>query len=580
MLDLIQAEQFFASFTVRSRQTNRPIPFRLNISQHRVMEALKKHVARKRRPFAIFLKGRRLGVSTLARMLMQAHLLEKEFAEGLILGQQKITARALYEEAHGLVKQLPISPKNWKYTQQEINIWKIPSKLSWQTAGNVVGSRGLGFTFLHSTESAYYINADVFPAVFSTISDDPENIALVETTPNGKEGPGQAYYELWEASVHGDTEYLPQFLPWHEDPDYVRDPALAKDAPRDEYERYLMRDLKLPKERIAYYRVTLASKCGSSLDRWRKEYPGDSEEAFDASGDPVFNFEDLNVCKKMSSGTAYQEIELETFGRHQARGRENNTGRFVVYETPQPSAHYYAGVVIGLTDKNDQGPPQSDTLAMVVWNGETGVLAGRLHLPLREEFATSSVYAFGCYFNRAMIACEDSGGGFGVQIYHELRDRKHYPNQYKWKGRNDKADPTRSSQSYGFTFTDYTRRMTLNSFLTALKRRELVVSDEDFADQMSSVQWNSNWRFEALANFDEIFWAGALGWIAREQWHPKRCGAYQPALNDDTLELKGLDFKVSHFDTSNGMLMMNLQHHLDSIRNMEQGNEQTEVSQF
>jgi len=574
MLDLYQAEKFFGSFTVRSRQTNRPIPFRLNISQQRIVDALKQHVARKRRPFAIFLKGRRLGVSTLARMFMQAHLLEKDFADGLILGQQKITARALFEEAHAIAKQLPINSKNWKYTQQEINFWKVPSKLSWQTAGNVVGSRGLGFTFLHSTESAYYVNADVFPAVFSTISDDPENIVFIETTPNGKEGPGQAYYELWEATVRGETEYLPQFLPWHEDPDYIRDPEIAKDAPRDEYERYLMRDLKLPKERVAFYRITLPSKCGGSLDRWRKEYPGDPEEAFIASGDPVFNFDDLNVCKKWSEGTDSQQMELEVYGRHQARGRENPNGRYVIYEEPQAGAHYFAGVIVGLADKNDQGPPQDDTLAMVVWNGETGVLAGRLHIPLREEFATASVYAFGCYYNRAMIACEDSQGGFAVRIYHELRDRKRYPNQYKWKGRNDKVDPLRSSQSLGFTFTDYTRRMALNAFLTAVKRREVVTSDEDFVDQMSSVQWENNWRFEAIANFDEIFYAGALAWIAREQWHPKRCESYQPGISDDPLELSGIDFKVSHMNTDSGILMMNLQHHLDEISRMEQRNEQ------
>jgi hypothetical protein len=577
MLDLAQAEKFFRSFTVRSRQTNRPVPFRLNISQQRIMDALKKHVARKRRPFAIFLKGRRLGVSTLARMMMQSHLLEKDFAEGLILGQQKITARALYEEAHGLAKQLPISAKNWKYTQQEINFWRIPSKLSWQTAGNVVGARGLGFTFLHSTESAYYVNADVFPAVFSTISDDPENIVLVETTPNGKEGPGQAYHELWEASVHGDTEYLPQFLPWHEDPDYIRDPQLAKDAPRDEYERYLMRDLKLQRERIAYFRVTLASKCGGSLDRWRKEYPGDPEEAFEASGDPVFNFDDLNTCKQMSAGSEYEQMDLETYGRHQARGRENREGRYIVYETPQPGAHYFAGVTVGLADKSDEGQPQEDTLAMIVWNGETGFLAGKLHIPLREEFATGTIYAFGCYFNRCMLACEDSQGGFSVRIFHELRDRKRYPNQYIWKGRNDKTDPSRSSSSLGFTLTDYTRRMTLNAFLTAVRRREVVTNDEDFVDQMSAIQWANSWRFEALANFDEIFFAGALGWIAREQWHPKRCESYQPGIDDDPLELKGLDFKVSHFNTDSGILTMNLQHHLDEIRNMEQRNDQTEI---
>ena len=572
MLDLRQAEKFFGSFTVRSRQTNRPIPFRLNPSQQAIMEAARQHVARRRRMMVIFLKGRRLGVSTWARFLMQAHLLEKEFAEGLILGQQKITARALYEESHGVAKQLPLKKTSWKYTQQEINFWNVPSKLSWQTAGNVVGSRGLGFTMLHATEAAYYQNADVFPAVFSTLSDDPENVVIVETTPNGKEGPGQAYYELWEASVRGETEYLTVFLPWHEDPDYVRDPIYAKDAPRDDYEKYLMKDLHLPKERVAFFRMTLKSKCGGSLDRWRKEYPGSPEESFTVSGDPVFNFDDTTICGKWARQMPAKQIELEvaTTG-HRARARENTQGRFMVYEQPVAGAHYFAGVMIGHAENGEGGLPEDDTLAMVIWNGETGVMAGRLHIPLRQEYATDSVYAFGCYFNRAMVACEDGGGGFGSRIFQELRDRKRYPNQYKWKGRNDKIDPQKSSQSLGFTITDYTRRMMLNTILTSIRRREVITSDSAFVEQMSAVQWENQWRFEAIADFDEVFYAGALGWIARDQWHPKRCDAYQSTVNEDLLiDLKGISFKRSHMHTDTGILCMNLQHHLDEVRQKEQ----------
>lgn len=575
MLDLVQAEKFFGSFTVRSRQTNRPIPFRMNPSQQRIMQACKEHMERKRRMFVIFLKARRLGVSTWARLMTQAHLLEKEFSDGLILGQQKITARALYHESHQIAKQLPLAKDAWKYTQEEINFWNIPSKLSWQTAGNVVGARGLGFTILHATEAAYYQNPDVFPAVFSTLSDDPENMVIVETTPNGKEGPGQAYYELWDASVHGDTEYLTIFLPWHEDPDYVRHPNMAKDAPRDDYEKFLMKDLKLPKERVAFYRATLKEKCGGSLDRWRKEYPGNAEEAFIASGDPVFNFDDLNHCGKWSTDVTMKRIELDVAPGHRARARHNSQGKFVVFEWPEPNAHYFAGVVIGHADKDDDGPPQSDTLAMVVWNGETGVLAGRVHLPLRQELATEAVHAFACYFNKAMIACEDGSGGFGSRIFQELRDRHHYPNQYKWKGRNDKVNPMRSSGSLGFTITDYTRRMMLNTVLTSIRRKEAITSDPAFTEQMSAIQWETDaFRFEAIADFDEIFYAGALGWIAKDQWHPKRCEAYVSGMDEDLLnDFKGIPYKKSPFSTESGILVMSLQHHLDELKRKEQQRE-------
>jgi hypothetical protein len=117
--------------------------------------------------------------------------------------------------------------------------------------------------------------------------------------------------------------------------------------------------------------------------------------------------------------------------------------------------------------------------------------------------------------------------------------------------------------------------MMLNTLLTSIKRREAITSDEAFVEQMSSVQWSNAFRFEAIANFDEIFYAGALGWIAKDQWHPRRCEAYESAINEDPLELKGVNFKVSHMSTQGGILTMNLQHHLDEIRRMEENRDES-----
>lgn len=578
MLDLNQAERFFESFTIRDRRTNRPVPFRLNPSQHKVMEACKAHVAKKHRLFVIFLKARRVGVSTIARHLQLAHAIEKDYSECLIMAHRETVCKSLYEEAHKITKQLPLRKESWKYTQREINFWNVHSKITWQTAGSVESSRGLGFTMLHFTEAAFVTNPDVFPAVFNTLSDDPENVVLVETTPNGKEGPGQAYYELWEATVRGDTEYLAQFLPWHDDPDYVRNPELAKDAPRDDYEKFLMKDLKLPKERIAFYRVTLASKCGGKLERWRKEFPGNPEEAFIAAGDPVFGFELVKGCEKWSIDTRFERIELKTFSHHRVEARDHGEGRFIIYERPVPTAHYFMGVVVGHAERGEDDADADDTLAMIVWNGETGVLAARYCMPLRQEYATEAVYALGCYFNKAMIACEDGMGGFGTTIFQRLRDHQRYPNQYKWKGRNDKADPSRSAQSLGFTITDFTRNMILNTLLTAIKRNECFTSDEMFTEQMPTVQRYPDGRFEAIADFDEVFWAGALGWMAKDQWHPRKCEGYKGeqdfSLWDEAI--KKIPHQKSPLSTEGGILTMTLQHHLDTLKQKEQQRAQEE----
>lgn len=576
MLDLNRAEQFFEKMTVKNRQTNRPVPFRLNPSQRRIMEQCRAHTKKKRRLFIIFLKGRRLGVSTWTRRLMLAHAIEKDYAEGLIMAQQKPTARALYEDFHKDVKQLPLRKDAWKYTQPEINFWNVHSKVTWQTAGNVVGSRGLGFTCLHASEAAYYQNAeDVFPAVLSTLSDDPENMGVIETTPNGKEGPGQAYYELWEATVRGDTEFLPIFLPWHEDPDYVRDPARVKDAPRDDYEKFLMRDLKLPKERIAFFRETLHSKCGSDLDKWRQDYPGDPEEAFSVSGDPVFNFEDLTIAKRQSRALAdfkLIELEMSTDGERRVRPLDDRQGRIAVFERPDPTAHYYIGVMVGHGDRQDSDPAAwDDTLAGVVWNAETGKMAARLHCALKLESASKLIFMVGKWYGNAKIACEDGSGGFSSRIFQELRDRWKYHNQYRWKGRNDKVNPDSSSKSLGFTINEYTRKSMLTTFQTCLRRGEIIVSDHEFADQMSAAQWEGGYRFEAIANFDEILYAGLVGWIAKDQWHPNQCNSYSGTHDDGSFEdgLARFPHQKSPFETQSGIVAMRLRTPEERMRRRE-----------
>jgi hypothetical protein len=337
--------------------------------------------------------------------------------------------------------------------------------------------------------------------------------------------------------------------------------------------------LKLSLERIAFYRVTLASKCNGQLDRWRKEYPGDPEEAFTASGDPVFNFENMHSCEQWSENIKFKRIELSTASGHRARAEEKPDGRFVLFEWPQPGAHYFAGVMVGHADGTDENSTDVDTLAMVIWNGETGVMAGRFHLPLQRETATSAVYAFGCYFNKAMIACEDGQGGFGTTLFQKLRDHFRYPNQYRWKGRNDKVDAQRATTSLGFTLNDYCRRMTLQTLLTAIEDKSCITNDPAFTEQMSDVQWDSGWRFEALAGVDEIFWAGALGWMAKDQWHPQKCKGY--TADADTGEFEELLRKIPHqkspFSTESGILTMSLQGHLDQIKQREQERIQNEI---
>jgi hypothetical protein len=242
--------------------------------QREVFHLAKDHLARKRRLFMIFLKARRVGLSTLATGLGQAHCIAHPGSLARCIAQNAEVAAANFAMACGFRDDCrdlyPGAPKPTKKTL----IWPHSdgpdSLFTHHTAATVHGQRGLTSSFLHMTEAAFYPYEGAFTSLMNTLSKDPNNICLIETTANGMEGPGEAYYQYWEAAVAGDNEFLPIFLPWWDDPAYVLPAEFAADAPRDEYERYLMNDIKhwktgkrvkLGKDRVAWFRETLATKC-------------------------------------------------------------------------------------------------------------------------------------------------------------------------------------------------------------------------------------------------------------------------------------------------------------------------------
>lgn len=286
-LELDHVTTFLSRLNIRDRDTGIMLPFKLRQQQAQVIEEAKEHLRRKRRLFMIFLKARRVGLSTLSTGLLTAHCIAHPASQAGTVAQNREVALANYQMACGFAEDLQpvygrgaIKPtaKTLVYPHDEGR----PSTFKHYTAATVHGSRGLTFSALHMTEAAFYPYDGAFTSLMNTLSKDPNNICIIETTANGMEGPGESYYEYWKAAEEGENEFLPIFLPWYDDPEYVRDPEMAKDAPRDEYERWLMNDIrdwrtgkkvKISKAQIAFFRDTLATKCEGIIEAWRAEYP-------------------------------------------------------------------------------------------------------------------------------------------------------------------------------------------------------------------------------------------------------------------------------------------------------------------
>jgi hypothetical protein len=513
--------------------------------QREVFHLAKDHLARKRRLFMIFLKARRVGLSTLATGLGQAHCIAHPGSLARCIAQNAEVAAANFAMACGFRDDCrdlyPGAPKPTKKTL----IWPHSdgpdSLFTHHTAATVHGQRGLTSSFLHMTEAAFYPYEGAFTSLMNTLSKDPNNICLIETTANGMEGPGEAYYQYWEAAVAGDNEFLPIFLPWWDDPVYVLPAEFAADAPRDEYERYLMNDIKhwktgkrvkLGKDRVAWFRETLATKCEGILEKWRAEYPSTPEEAFVATGNPAFTIEEMQFANNsLIKIPPWQGRCVLSGDNKHGEIQKGTDGPLVLYETPQPKHHYFAGVDTARGEESTMAP--GDYAAIVVWNAETGNMAARYASRVSPEEIASVAAALGYYFNSAMLNVELNNLGYTTM--RELRDRLYYPLQYLWKGRDDKASTSKPGQAYGFETSDRYRRMMFNLFRNALHRKEVVPKDRQFIAQMKKAKMEMGWRWTVSVGHDDVLCAGLLGWIAKEQNHPTSCS---PKLSKNVMMTK------------------------------------------
>lgn len=560
-------------------------PFVLRQQQAEVLEMFKEHLARRRRLFGITLKARRIGLSTLVTAVGQAHCIAHPGALARCIAQNAEVAAANFAMACSFREDCrdlyPGAPKPTKKTLLWPHSDGPDSQFTHHTAATVHGQRGLTSSFLHLTEAAFYPYSGAFTSLMNTLSKDPNNICIVETTANGLEGPGEAYYQAWEAAVAGDNEFLAIFLPWWDDSAYQLPEEFALDAPRDEYERFLMNDIKhwrtgkkvkLTKSQIAWFRETLSTKCEQIIEKWRQEYPSTPEEAFIATGNPAFTLEETQFAENAVVKISWRgQCVLSADSRH-GELQKSLDGPLALYETPQKGHHYFAGVDTARGEESTMAP--GDYAAIVVWNAETGDLAARYASRVSPEEVASTAAALGYYFNGAMLNVELNNLGYTTM--RELRDRLFYPLQYLWKGRDDRADKSKQGQAYGFETSDRYRRMMFNLFRNALHRKEVVPKDRTLVDQMKKAKLEMGWRWNVAVGHDDVLMAALLGWIAKEQNHPTACSPRSPKnilMTKEELENAGFESARGQMPqwlkspevTGSGMLLTTGNDHLKKL---------------
>ncbi|MDA4120331.1 MAG: hypothetical protein OK436_07060, partial [Thaumarchaeota archaeon] len=271
------------------------------------------------------------------------------------------------------------------------------------TAGKDTSGRGFTLSALHCSEAAHYISADAFISLLPALSNHKNTIGVIESTPNGTEGEGEAFCDMYWEAFHGRSEWRAVFLSWTDDPSCVAPAELAKDAPIDDEEKDLLKR-GFSKAQLAWRRLKINSpECKGSVEIFHQEYPTTAEESFIASGMPAFADEEKRWAKKNirpPKATGFLDRVMD--GSY--RFTPHPQGDLRVWEDPIPGHYYYIGVDAA------RGVEGRDFSVAVGLDGSTGHQVFTHSGYTMPEVLAAYSNTLGRRYNKAMINPEITGG--------------------------------------------------------------------------------------------------------------------------------------------------------------------------
>jgi hypothetical protein len=541
-LSLDRSVAFMSRLSIRKKDGD-IVPFQLNRSQQVFMSKLKEHEEKTGLAWAIVLKARRVGISTVAEGLINAHCFATPNARARIIAHKHDSAVALFDVAK--MMRDSVAAKMPPGTQRLLEYPYTKGRLQIQTAGSSTTGRGLSLSAVHFSEAAYYEgDAQTLVSVLPAIPKKPGTLMIIESTANGKLGPGETFFQYWIGAMEGRNAFTPIFIPWTMDPDCSSDEELAADAPGDEDEEDLMSD-GVTRGQIAWRRLTLETECKGLPEIFHQEYPRSWEEAFVSTGSPAFNEQERKQASACIRGPLRKQpismMVVRREGDKSAWDYVKDEKGILIWEKPQkePIKHkYYLGCDVARA-KTDQ----SDYSSIIVWNGTTGHQAARYAARCEPIELANIVDMLGRDYNTAMVIIELTGG-FGSWTQKQLRDVFHYPNIYRWKGSKDDSMPGRTMKhALGWETTYTSRKMLMAAFRESLRHGKIRIHDELLVAQIEAATYDEDWRWEVKAAHDDVLVSAMLCNIAMQQYPPAvRLGSkiidpdIEAAKNDEGME--------------------------------------------
>lgn len=467
------------------------LPLRLNRAQEHLLAEVERQ--RKERGFVrvIILKGRQQGLSTSVGGLMYQGVTHRKGAKALVLAHTAESTSSLFEMVHRYHNSAPeaVRPSTKYSSRRELSFDKLDSAYRVATAGGEGVGRGFTFTHVHASEMAFWPKSsarDIWNGLTKAVGRVPGTEVYVESTANGCSG---LFYEQWWQAMKGETDYAPVFVPWFWEEGYRA--AVPETFARTMEEDDLVEKYGVDDEQLQWRRLQIAE---TSREQFRQEYPFTMEEAFLASGMPVFNPDQISSLLKLAPDMANLPRYTMEVRRDEKKDEverewaENSLGELIEYLPLQPHEQYVIGADVA---KGIRGGDWSVAHVLDSKKRQTAVLRCQV-IP---DYFAEMLVALGERYNMAFMAVE--ANDHGVLTVNRLFKEFNYPHLYT----NVQYDKEQDKETViaGFVTNVKTRPMILDKLRAAMRDREITVQDKETLREMQTFIVNESGKMEAEA---------------------------------------------------------------------------------
>lgn len=321
----------------------------------------------------INLKARQVKMTTLwTSLAYKLHLYAKGPRVTTLIGNKYDVTTLMVRMVERYIDNMPWWWKPKIDLKSEFRLARSGARILQETAQYMRAGQGSTSHTVIATEVPYFDHPDVFVALLGSVPKKPGTFVVLEGTANRTDptfhprwkraeahvrelcavyGARDQYDLLFNISGWGnepdfrgekhpngywDGTYYPLFFAWYEEPEYVWDPrlvGLSDDTLTDE-EKIEKKRYDLTFEQLAWRRYQISEEFNGDTSKFKQEYPGNPDEAFQMSGSPVFApeivYEYKEKTEAFASKLAHVELRWDPSEKGRFSPRFDSSGKVVV----------------------------------------------------------------------------------------------------------------------------------------------------------------------------------------------------------------------------------------------------------